>query len=220
MSARVRAAGAAAVVVVLAAAGCADTVDGTAVADPFAPTTAEPDPSLGIEGITVVEYPAGRHVQGNQRVAYDRTPPFGGPHDAVWAQCTGTVYDKAIRSENAVHSLEHGAVWITYDPELVSGRALNALVDRVEGQPYLLLSPYPGLSVPVSLQSWGHQLVVDDTSDERIDHFVDALRLNRNTFPEPGATCATLPTAFDVKNPPPFQAGPPDPRAPDTVPMN
>lgn len=210
----------AAAVIALVAAGCGSTVDGTAMADPFAPTTSRPDPSLGIAGITVVEYPAGMHVRAHQRVAYDRTPPFGGPHDAVWAACTGTVYDRAIRNENAVHSLEHGAVWITYDPSLVTGADLQALVDRVEGRPYLMLSPYPGLSVPVSLQSWGHQLVVDDTSDERIDQFVEALRLNRNTFPEPGATCAAAPGVFDPANPPAFQAGPPDPRSPDTVPMN
>lgn len=207
-------------VIAVSATGCGDTVDGTPVADPFVPTSADPDPSLAIEGITVVEYPVGVHVRANQRVAYDRTPPFGGPHDAVWATCTGTVYDRAIRSENAVHSLEHGAVWITYDPTLVTGPDLQVLVDRVEGRPYLMMSPYPGLSVPVSLQSWGHQLVVDDTSDERIDHFVDALRLNRNTFPEPGATCSTLPGVFDPANPPAFQAGPPDPHSPDTVPMN
>nr|WP_254699270.1 DUF3105 domain-containing protein [Rhodococcus sp. SGAir0479] len=204
----------------LAAAGCADTVDGEAVADPFVPTAAEPDPSLRIEGVTVVEYPAASHVRANQRVAYDRTPPFGGPHDAAWATCTGTVYDRAIRSENAVHSLEHGAVWITYDPDLVTGADLRTLVERVEGRPYLMLSPYPDLSVPVSLQSWGHQLAVDDVDDERIDHFVDALRLNRNTFPEPGATCATLPGVFDPADPPPFQPGAPDPGSPDTVPVN
>lgn len=217
MKALVRVAGAAAVL--LATAGCGDTVDGTAVADRFAPTAAGPDPSLAIEGITVVDYPAGLHVRAHQRVAYDRTPPFGGPHDAVWATCTGTVYDRPIRSENAVHSLEHGAVWITYDPDLVTGADLDRLTARVAGQPYLLLSPYPELPVPVSLQSWGHQLLVHDTSDARIDRFIDALRLNRNTFPEPGATCSTLPGVFDPANPPPFQ-GPPDPDSPDTVPMN
>ncbi len=215
----VRVAGAAAVIV-LAAAACSDSIDGAAVADPFAPTTAEPDPARRIEGITVVEYPAGRHVSPTQRVAYDRTPPFGGPHDAAWATCTGTVYDQPIRSENAVHSLEHGAVWITYDPKLVTGSDLDLLVQIVEGQPYLLMSPYPGLSAPVSLQSWGHQLAVDGPEDPRVEHFIEALRLNRNTFPEPGATCSTLPGAFDTAHPPPFQAGPPDPRSPDTVPMN
>ena len=139
---------------VLVAAGCGNTIEGAAVANPFAPTSDNPDPSLGIEGITVVEYPVGLHVGADQRVAYDRTPPFGGPHDAVWAACTGTVYDRPIRSENAVHSLEHGAVWITYDPARVTGAALDQLVDRVDGRPYLMMSPYPGLSVPVSLQSW------------------------------------------------------------------
>ncbi|MGO4200248.1 DUF3105 domain-containing protein [Rhodococcus sp. TAF43] len=214
------AAAATALIVIAATAGCGSTVRGTAVAEPFAPTTDNPDPSLGIEGITVIEYPVGLHVRPQQRVAYDRTPPFGGPHDAVWADCTGTVYDTPIRSENAVHSLEHGAVWITYDPKLVTGTDLARLVGRVEGQPYLMMSPYPGLSVPISLQSWGHQLVADGPSDSRIDHFVEALRLNRNTFPEPGATCSTLPDVFDVDNPPPFQAGPPDRSSPDTVPMN
>jgi len=218
VQAYLRAAAASALVLVVA--GCGTTVEGAAVADPFAPSNDNLDPSLGIEGITVVEYPVGLHVRATQRVAYDRTPPFGGPHDAVWAACTGTVYDKPIRSENAVHSLEHGAVWITYDPALVTGAALDGLVDRVEGQPYLMMSPYPGLSVPISLQSWGHQLVVDGPSDTRIDHFVAALRLNRNTFPEPGATCAALPDVFDVDNPPPFQAGPPDRSDPNTVPMN
>jgi len=210
----------AAAVVVFAATACTDTVDGSAVADPYAPTTATPDPSRRIEGITVVEYPAGRHVRPNQRVAYDHSPPFGGPHDAAWATCTGTVYAVPIRSENAVHSLEHGAVWITYDPRQVTGDDLDLLVRRVEGQPYLLMSPYPGLSAPVSLQSWGHQLAVSGPSDPRVDHFIEALRLNRNTFPEPGATCSTLPDAFDPAHPPAFQADPPDPRSPDTVPMN
>ncbi len=157
-------------------------------------------------------------MTGTQRVAYDHAPPFGGPHDGVWATCTGVVYEDPIRSENAVHSLEHGAVWVTYDPEQVSGDSLATLEDKVDGVPYMMLSPYPGLETPISLQSWGRQLQLDDAQDERIDQFVAALRLNPNTYPEVGASCSTIPgSGFDPDNPPPFDPSEP---GPDAVPMD
>jgi len=43
---------------------------------------------------------------------YDRNPPAGGAHNDVWLNCG--VYGRPVRNENAVHALEHGAVWITY----------------------------------------------------------------------------------------------------------
>lgn len=184
----------------------------------YAPSAETPDPSDNIEGVTKVEYPAGIHVQPTQRVAYDQSPPFGGPHDGIWATCTGTVYDQAIRTENAVHSLEHGAVWIAYNPDSVSGDDLSTLSDKVDGEAYTLMSPYPGLDTPVALQSWGHQLKVDSADDERIDQFITALRLNQNTYPEIGASCSSIPdSGFDPDNPPPFDPSAP---GPDAVPMD
>src|SRR4051812_42310790 len=49
-------------------------------------------------------------------VNYPQNPPVGGPHNPVPQNCG--FYSKPIRNENAVHSLEHGAVWITYRPAL------------------------------------------------------------------------------------------------------
>lgn len=185
-----------------------------AEADKFAPSESNPDPSLGIDGVVNIDYPAALHVSAAQRVAYDQSPPFGGPHDATWATCTGVVYPDAIRTENAVHSLEHGAVWITYNPDLVSGDERQALVDRVDGKSYMLMSPFPGLDSPISLQSWGHQLKVDSADDERINQFITALRLNNyGTYPEKGATCSTVPGAFDPDNPPAFDPTAPGPDA-------
>ncbi len=172
-----------------------------------------PDPSTGIADVMEVNYPAGTHIQAPQRVAYDRTPAFGGAHDQYWATCTGVVYPDAIRTENAVHSLEHGAVWITYNPELVDADAVDTLAARVDGEPYTLMSPYPGLATAVSLQSWGHQLAVDDPADDRVGQFIAALRQNPNTYPEAGATCSTVPGGFDPANPPPFDPSPPGPDA-------
>ena len=107
----------------------------------------------------------------------------------MWADCTGTVYDVEIRHENAVHSLEHGAVWITYDPEQVDAEDVDALAGLVEGRPGVMLSPYAGQEQPIGLQSWGHQLFVDAADDPRIGQFVDLLVFHPDLTPEPGAPC-------------------------------
>lgn len=190
----------------------------------FVPSATNPDPSTKITGVEKVYYKAGIHVKGDQRVAYDQSPPFGGPHDEVWATCTGVVYPNPLRTENAVHALEHGAVWITYNPDTLSADDRNKLSGKVTGQQFLFMSPYPGLSSPISLQSWGHQLKLDSPSDERIDQFITALRRNTTpgvysqapqeaAFPETQAACAAIPGAFDPANPPAADQGEPGPNA-------
>ncbi|WP_436491782.1 DUF3105 domain-containing protein [Actinokineospora sp. HUAS TT18] len=176
------------------------------------------DPSTNIPGVVKKEYSAGQHVKAAQRVAYDQSPPFGGPHDEAWADCEGIVYPTAVRSENMVHALEHGSVWIAYNPDKVSGGELDKLKAKVEGQPFMMLSPYPGLDKNISLQSWGHQLKLDSADDERIDQFIKSLKRNRYQNPEPNAACGPLgPGQFDPATPPPFVAEPP---GPDAVPMD
>lgn len=184
----------------------------------WVPSASNPDPSSKLAGILIKQYAGSVHVLPTQRVAYDQSPPFGGPHDGYWAACTGIVYPNAVRTENMVHSLEHGAVWIAYNPDRVSGAALDKLKARVQGKPYTIMSPYQGLDHPISLQSWGHQLKVDTADDARIDEFITALRQNSNTYPEVGATCDALgPGMFDPSNPPPFDPTPP---GPDAKPMD
>jgi hypothetical protein len=121
-------------------------------------------------------------------VEYAESPPIGGEHDLQWADCTGTVYDVDIRHENAVHSLEHGAVWITYDPDALSEDEIATLADLAD-ESGRMLSPYEGLDSPVSLQSWGHQLKVDSVDDPRVEQFADFLTRNPDEHPEVGATC-------------------------------
>jgi Protein of unknown function (DUF3105) len=140
-----------------------------------------------IAGITTAEYEAGQHVPTT--VAYAESPPVGGEHDPQWADCTGTVYDVDIRHENAVHSLEHGAVWITYNPDEVSDQDIETLAALVDGESGRMLSPYAGLDSPVSLQSWNHQLKVDSADDPRVEQFADFLTRNPDFHPEVGASC-------------------------------
>ncbi|MCW2717543.1 DUF3105 domain-containing protein [Pseudonocardia sp.] len=176
----------------------------------FTPSATDKDPSTKIPGVITATYTGGQHVQPNQEVAYTHSPPFGGTHDGFWAACNGVVYPTAVRSENMVHALEHGSVWIAYNPDRITGAAVQTLAAKVQGQPYTLMSPYPGLDQPISLQSWGHQLKLSDVNDPRIDQFIQALRTNQYAYPEVGASCQALgPGQFDQDNPPPFKPAPP-----------
>lgn len=120
-------------------------------------------------------------------ISYKVSPPVGGPHNQAWQRCMGDVYEAPIASEHALHSMEHGAVWITYRPDLPRDQ-VDALAAKVQGNNYLLMSPYEGLDKPISLQAWGYQLKVDNANDGRIDAFITALRENASM--EPGTPCA------------------------------
>ncbi|HEV7203816.1 MAG TPA: DUF3105 domain-containing protein [Jatrophihabitans sp.] len=141
-----------------------------------------------ISGLTYRVEGQHNHVTGS--ITYDSSPPVGGNHNGFWADCTGTVYPKAIANENAVHMLEHGAVWITYNPTTLSAAELTKLKTYVSGVNMLALSPYPNLKTPISLQSWGYQLFVDSAGDPRIAQFIATLKLNKKTTPEYGASCS------------------------------
>lgn len=143
--------------------------------------------SAGIEGLQQFTRTDRAHVQGE--VAYDEMPPVGGRHNPVWAACNGNVYDEPVINEQAVHSLEHGAVWITYSPDLPKDQ-IELLKDKVRG--YTLMSPFPGQTSPIMLTAWGNQLALASVDDSRIDTFLRKFRQGAQT-PEPGATCNAVP---------------------------
>lgn len=153
--------------------------------DPY--THPEIAAAKAIPGVVYRPEPKHTHVRGV--LHYDASPPVGGNHSQYWADCTGTVYPQAIANENAVHMLEHGAVWITFRPGLPAAQ-LAVLTKLVAGVDRMALSPYPGLRTAVSLQSWDYQLFVNSVTDPRIEQFIKALRYNPQTTPEYGATCS------------------------------
>jgi hypothetical protein len=146
--------------------------------DVFDPVVAEATP---IPGVETFEVESGAHT--TESVDYPQDPPAGGPHDPSWQKCA--VYDAPVRAENAVHAQEHGAVWITYQPDLPESDREN-LAALAEDEPYLLISPYPGLEDRVVASAWGAQLRLDDVSDPRLQAFIDRYAGNG---PERGATC-------------------------------
>ena len=118
-------------------------------------------------------------------VKYPQNPPVGGNHNPVWQNCG--VYTSPIQNENGVHSLEHGAVWITYLPSLPAAQVAK-LDAAAKGQLYILVSPYPGLPAPVVASAWGKQVYLTGADDSRLEKFIRAYEQGPQT-PEPGAAC-------------------------------
>lgn len=146
-------------------------------------------PARPPRGVQDFEVASRSHVDGP--LQYPQDPPVGGDHASQWITCD--VYDQPIPTENAVHSLEHGAVWITYSPDVPPDQA-RALADLAGGG-YVIVSPYLTLDVPVAASSWGHQLRVESPNDPRLEEFVRAFAQGPDT-PELGAPCTgglTLP---------------------------
>lgn len=105
---------------------------------------------------------------------------------AVWQNCG--IYTEPIIDEQAVHSMEHGAVWIAYQPQL-NGAVVQTLQNQARGNAFVLMAPYVGLSHPVVLTAWGLQLRLNDPADPRIGQFVRAYANGPQT-PEKGAKCS------------------------------
>lgn len=134
-----------------------------------------------IEGVETFENTAG-HT--DQAVTYAQTPPAGGEHNPAWLNCG--VYTEQPPSENAVHALEHGAIWVTYDPSM-SDDDVATLRSQLPST-YVILSPFEGLPSTVVLSGWNVQLQVDSVDDPRIGEFMEEY-WQSSSVPEPGASC-------------------------------
>ena len=140
-------------------------------------------PGVSLSGVQSYSGLTRNHVTGT--VNYAQTPPVGGDHDPTWLNCG--IYTSPVRNENAVHDLEHGAVWITYQPTLAAADVAK-LTKFATGQTYLDLTPYPGLPAPVVASAWGKQIRLTGASDPRLEAFVKKYKQGPQT-PEPGAPC-------------------------------
>ena len=140
-------------------------------------------PPSGVQDIDVGE--AGQHTEGE--VDYDQNPPAGGEHNPTW-QNAG-YYPEPVRDETAVHTLEHGAVWITYSPDLPQGQ-VDELQEVANSRECVLVSPYPNLGSPVVASAWGKQIELEGADDPALNRFIGTYLQGEQT-PEPGAACTS-----------------------------
>ncbi|RKE18504.1 DUF3105 domain-containing protein [Streptomyces sp. TLI_171] len=143
--------------------------------------------NVPIDGVQTFGKLTQNHVQTD--VKYPQTPPVGGDHNPVWATCMGNVYDKPLKNENAVHSLEHGAVWVTYNGKATPAD-IQKLGDKVKATPYSMMSPYPDEAGTITLSAWSTQLVVESADDPRVAQFFTKYVQGPQTL-EQGASCSS-----------------------------
>jgi hypothetical protein len=140
-------------------------------------TTTQP----AIEGVETFRVDAG-HREGP--IDYPQTPPVGGLHNPLWVTCG--YYDQPVPTERAVHSLEHGAIWITFRSD-VPAADVEQLAALARSRKDVLVSPWAdGLPSPVVVTGWGRQLRLESVADPRLMQFVTQYA---NQGPEINAPC-------------------------------
>jgi hypothetical protein len=109
-------------------------------------------------------------------------PPAGGPH--YLAPSAAGTYEAPIADGNAVHALEHGLVWISYQPELATAETIEALAGLQDDfSRDVIVSPRPANADPIAVVSWEQRLLLDELDVEVLRDFIET---NRNRSPEPG----------------------------------
>nr|WP_243848652.1 DUF3105 domain-containing protein [Lysinibacter cavernae] len=139
---------------------------------------------INIAGAETFEGLTNNHVTGT--VEYEQSPPVGGDHNSYWLNCAA--YTEEVPQENAVHSLEHGAVWVTYDPKKLNEDEVATLRGKLPST-YVILSPKSDLPSPIVMSAWGAQVKLSDPTDDRIQRFLDKY-WKSPSVPEPGASCS------------------------------
>ena len=141
-----------------------------------------------IEGVVTFPPEAGNQHDQSFAVEVGGLPPTNGVHQPMWQNCG--IYDQHVAAEYGIHSLEHGAVWLAYNPSLPEDQVETLRqMARDEGTSHMLVSPYTDLAEPIAVSAWGAQLTVDSADDERIQRFINKYKLAAGA-PESGASCA------------------------------
>ena len=171
---------------VLALAACGSEAASTA--DSPAPSESTDDTAEAVEQAPFVSVPfddlGTNHIE--PPVSFSNSPSIGGDHYPFWQNCG--FYDVEVIEGAATHTLEHGAVWITYNEDLVTGDEVSTLQTLAADNSKLLISPYPHEERLV-LSAWGVQQRTDaGPGDPVVAEFIEMWQDNP-VLPEAGVTC-------------------------------
>jgi len=146
-------------------------------------------PTPGISGVQVYQGLSHDHLKkGQYPQAYAQSPPVGGRHSQAWLKCA--VYTEELPKENAVHSEEHGGIWLTYQPSLAAADVDKLALLAQTNREFVMVSPYAGQDVPVIASTWGLQLKVQSAADPRLLEFIRT-HAGGDQGGEKGVGCAT-----------------------------
>lgn len=114
------------------------------------------------------------HVRGE--VDYERIPPLSGPHHG--GVVNAGYYEQRQSTEKLVHSLEHGAVVIYYDPDVITEEARSDLQQRASTHTGTWTSVIVVPSIqeepdaPYTLTAWQHRLRLDEYDSDAVTAFL------------------------------------------------
>ena len=153
-----------------------------------------PAPAAGDGLGAVTSFADLSHEHALKDITYPQNPPVGGQHwppqtqDGYgWQRCG--VYTEPVVDEFAVHSLEHGAVWLTYQPGAAPAD-IAALSELAAVNPdYVLVSPMTGQPQPFMATAWGLQLGATSPTDAALRTFTTRY-VAGGQGGEKGADCA------------------------------
>ncbi len=144
----------------------------------FRERLAEPAPQLlGQE----YEDDGTRHLSAGEAAPIFKTnPPVSGPHDQEptdWGY-----YDQALPDVKAIHNLEHGGIWVSYQPEALNDEQkeeLRRLAKQYDQR--LIVSPRAQNDTKVAIASWRRLEITDALNIDTVKQF---LTTNVNQSPE------------------------------------
>jgi hypothetical protein len=112
---------------------------------------------------------SGEHTE--TEVDYDSNPPVSGPHSQRTAPCG--VHSAPISDENQVHTLEHGAVGILYQPTLEESQieTIEEIVRQRDS--HVFSAPDPDMRTPIAVTAWGHMMELEEVDRAAITEFID-----------------------------------------------
>lgn len=139
-----------------------------------------------------------QHVGATVNVPYEQLeggiPPYGGPHDGYTLPCG--IYDDAVRVEQAVHSMEHGAVAIWWEPSRASQEEVEQLSRiarrHLEDGDFTILAPLQGIGSKIVLASWGERMRLDAVEEDTIDAYFSLFKHNAPEPVEAGGCISAL----------------------------
>lgn len=117
---------------------------------------------------------------GDPPYAYKTNPPVSGPHDgepADWGY-----YDQELPDIKAIHNLEHGGIWVSYQPEVLSNEQkeeLKKLAKKYDQR--LIVSPRAENDSKIAIASWRRSEKADSLNLDIVNQF---LTTNVNQSPE------------------------------------
>ena len=124
-------------------------------------------PLLGQE----VKVVSREHVPDGTKIQYNSNPPAAGAHYAQ-PQDAG-VYITPPADGHLVHSLEHGAIILWYNPKLLTQDQITTLKNIFNNISLskTIMTPRDSLDIPVALSSWGRILKMQTIDKKQITAF-------------------------------------------------